>query len=75
VAQLKGQELGEVVALPPAMFGGPEGQSLDEMRPEEVGEAVGRRVVTGRRGLARSVSPFLEQELGMGNCVIAGRHG
>jgi len=46
VAQLKGQELGKVVALPPAMFGGPEGQSLDEMRPEEMGEAMGRRVVT-----------------------------
>ena len=47
VEQLKGHGLGEVVALPPAMFGGPEDQSLDEMWPEEVGEAVGRRVVTG----------------------------
>jgi len=33
------------VLLPPAMFGGPEGQTLDEMWPEEVEEALGRRVV------------------------------
>jgi len=33
--------------LPQAMFGGPEGQSLDEMWPEAVGEVVGRRVVGG----------------------------
>jgi hypothetical protein len=45
VAQLKGRGVGEVVALPPAMFGGPEGQSLDELWPEDVAEAVGRRVV------------------------------
>jgi putative radical SAM enzyme (TIGR03279 family) len=47
VAQLRGQGLGDVVALPPAMFGGPEGQSLDEMWPQEIGEALGRRVVVG----------------------------
>jgi NifB/MoaA-like Fe-S oxidoreductase len=46
IAQLRGRELGDVVALPPAMFGGPEGQSLDEMRPQEVEEALGRPVTT-----------------------------
>ena len=47
VAQLRERDLGDVVALPPAMFGGPEGQSLDEMWPQEVGEALGREVVVG----------------------------
>ena len=45
VAQLQGRALGDVVMLPPAMFGGPEGQSLDGMRPAEIGEALGRSVV------------------------------
>jgi putative radical SAM enzyme (TIGR03279 family) len=36
VAQLSSQDLGEVVLLPAAMFGGPEGQSLDEMWPADV---------------------------------------
>ena len=47
VAQLQGQDLGDVVVLPAAMFGGPEGQSLDEMWPEGIGEALGRQVVVG----------------------------
>ncbi len=47
IAQLRERELGDVVVLPPAMFGGPEGQSLDEMWPQEVAEALGRRVLTG----------------------------
>jgi putative radical SAM enzyme (TIGR03279 family) len=47
VAQLRERELGNVVALPPAMFGGPEGQSLDGMGPHEVGETLGREVVLG----------------------------
>jgi hypothetical protein len=34
--------------LPPAMFLGPEGQSLDEMWPEEIGEALDRPVVVGK---------------------------
>jgi len=45
VAQLQGRDLGDVVVLPQAMFGGPEGQSLDEMWPQEIGDALGRRVV------------------------------
>ena len=45
VAQLKGRDLGEALALPPAMFGGPAGQTLDEMWPEDVGRALGRRVI------------------------------
>jgi putative radical SAM enzyme (TIGR03279 family) len=45
VAQLRGQELGEAVVLPPAMFGGPEGQTLDGMWPQEIREAIGREVV------------------------------
>ncbi|OQY23753.1 MAG: hypothetical protein B6I35_02985 [Anaerolineaceae bacterium 4572_32.2] len=47
VAQLQERDLGDVVALPAAMFGGPEGQSLDEMWPQEIGEALGRNVVAG----------------------------
>ena len=47
VAQLRGRDLGDAVVLPPPMFGGPEGQSLDEMWPQEVGEALGREVVVG----------------------------
>jgi putative radical SAM enzyme (TIGR03279 family) len=45
VAQLRGRDLGDVVVLPPAMFDGPGGQSLDGVRPEEIEEALGRRVV------------------------------
>jgi putative radical SAM enzyme (TIGR03279 family) len=45
VAQLRGSDLGEAVALPAAMLGGPEGQTLDEMRPEDVAQALGRPVV------------------------------
>jgi putative radical SAM enzyme (TIGR03279 family) len=45
VAQLQERELGDAVLLPPAMFGGPEGQSLDGMWPQEVGEALEREVV------------------------------
>jgi putative radical SAM enzyme (TIGR03279 family) len=48
VAQLRKRYLGgSVVVLPAAMFGGPEGQSLDGMRPQEIGEALGRQVVVG----------------------------
>ena len=47
VAQLRERDLGDAVALPPAMFGGPEGQSLDEMWPQEIGRALGREVVVG----------------------------
>lgn len=45
VDQLRGRELGDRIALPPAMFGGPRGQSLDEMMPEDVSQALGRSVV------------------------------
>ncbi len=45
VDQLRGRDLGEVVLLPPAMFGGPEGQTLDEMQPEEIERALGRPVL------------------------------
>jgi putative radical SAM enzyme (TIGR03279 family) len=44
VMQLQGRRLGGMVVLPRAMFGGPEGQSLDGMWPQEIGEALGRRV-------------------------------
>ena len=46
IAQLQGRDLGDVVVLPAVMFGGPEGQSLDGMWPQEIGEALGREVVT-----------------------------
>jgi putative radical SAM enzyme (TIGR03279 family) len=45
IAQLQGRELGDVVVLPATMFGGPEGQSLDGMWPQEIGETLGREVV------------------------------
>jgi putative radical SAM enzyme (TIGR03279 family) len=48
IAQLQGQDLGEVVVLPAAMFGGPEGQSLDGMWPQEIGEALGRDVALAK---------------------------
>ncbi len=47
IEQLRGQDLGDVIVLPPAMFGGPEGQSLDEMWPREIGEALGRQATVG----------------------------
>lgn len=47
IAQLKGRDLGDVVMLPPALFGGPEGQSLDEMWPEDVADALDRPVFVG----------------------------
>jgi NifB/MoaA-like Fe-S oxidoreductase len=45
VAQLRERELGDAVVLPAAMFGGPEGQSLDGMWPQEIDEALGREVL------------------------------
>lgn len=45
VAQLRGRELGDVAVLPAAMFGGPEGQSLDGMWPQEIEEALEREVL------------------------------
>jgi putative radical SAM enzyme (TIGR03279 family) len=46
IAQLRERRLGDTVVLPAAMFGGPEGQSLDGIWPEDVAEALGRPVVT-----------------------------
>lgn len=57
IGQLKEWDADGVVVLPPPMFAGPEGQSLDGMWPADVEEAVGRPVVVrtmsdgvGRRG-------------------------
>jgi putative radical SAM enzyme (TIGR03279 family) len=47
VAQLQERDLGDVVVLPPVMFGGPEGQSLDEVWPQAIGEALEREVAVG----------------------------
>jgi len=48
VAQLRKRYLGgSLVVLPAAMFGGPEGQSLDGMRPDDVSQALGRPVIVG----------------------------
>jgi NifB/MoaA-like Fe-S oxidoreductase len=46
VAALGERELGTVVVLPGGMFRGPEGQSLDEMRPEDLARALDRPVHT-----------------------------
>ena len=51
VEQLATRRLGNWVILPPAMFGGPEGQSLDEMWPQEIGEALGREVIVADGGV------------------------
>lgn len=45
IAQLRERDLGDAVVLPPAMFDGPEGQSLDEMWPRDVEEALGQCAV------------------------------
>jgi len=45
IDQLRGCELGDRIALPPAMFGGPRGESLDGMMPGDVSQALGRPVV------------------------------
>ncbi len=50
---LRGRELGEAVVLPPEMFGGPDGQSLDEMGPGDVERSIGCRVIVG--GLPRGL--------------------
>ncbi len=47
ITELQGRELPGVVVLPPAMFAGPEGQSLDEMWPGDVEQALGRPVSVG----------------------------
>ena len=47
ITELRGRELSGVVILPPAMFAGPEGQSLDEMWPGHVEEALGCPVSVG----------------------------
>jgi len=47
VAALRGRDLGDAVVLPAAMFGGPEGQSLDGMWPQEVGDELGGEVILG----------------------------
>lgn len=44
VAHLRERPLREIVVLPGAMFCGPEGQSLDEMQPEDLARALERPV-------------------------------
>jgi NifB/MoaA-like Fe-S oxidoreductase len=45
VAQLGGHDPGETVVLPPAMFAGPEGQSLDGKTPPDIAQALSCDVV------------------------------
>ena len=45
VAQLGEHDLGEIVALPPAMFAGPDGQSLDGKKPQDIAHALSCNVV------------------------------
>ena len=40
VAQLGEQDPDQIVALPPAMFAGPEGQSLDGKKPRDIAQAL-----------------------------------
>lgn len=44
IRELSRRELGEVVVLPAAMFGGPQVQTLDEMWPQEIGKALKREI-------------------------------
>lgn len=45
IRELRGRKLGDVLVLPAAMFGGPEGQTLDEMQPQEIAKVLGRPVI------------------------------
>ncbi len=45
VATLRERVLGDVVVLPNVMFRGPDGQSLDEMRPDDIARLLSRPVV------------------------------
>jgi NifB/MoaA-like Fe-S oxidoreductase len=47
VAHLAATGSGGLVVLPPEMFGGPDGATLDGFRAMDVERALGRRVVTG----------------------------
>ncbi len=44
IEQLRDRPLGERVILPAAMFGGPAGQTLDEMTPEQIGHRLHRSI-------------------------------
>jgi putative radical SAM enzyme (TIGR03279 family) len=44
ITQLADRHLGDLLLLPPAMFAGPDGQSLDELWPRDVSQALGRPV-------------------------------
>ncbi len=50
IAQLSEREIRGALVLPAAMFGGPEGQSLDGMLPRDVAEALGRQISVGWPG-------------------------
>ncbi len=45
VAQLAQHGGDAPIILPPAMFGGPEGQTLDEMMPDDIARLLGRAVI------------------------------
>jgi putative radical SAM enzyme (TIGR03279 family) len=47
IEALRGRDGDGAVVLPAVMFGGPEGQSLDDMWPADVEQALGRPVVIG----------------------------
>jgi NifB/MoaA-like Fe-S oxidoreductase len=49
IVQIEDRDPVGTVVLPPAMFGGPEGQSLDEMWPTDVEQALARPVIVGSR--------------------------
>jgi len=60
IEQLRERTLGEQVVLPRVMFGGPEGESLDGYRPEQIATMLDLPVIvwdgsegTGRRAALR----------------------
>ena len=66
VEQLATRRLGDWVILPPAMFGGPEGQSLDGIWPQEIGEALGREVIVADGGFRTRIGGIGGSEEGIG---------
>jgi NifB/MoaA-like Fe-S oxidoreductase len=57
VVALRDRSLGDVVVLPVAMFGGPEGQTLDGMHPDDVAQVLGRPVALAHLNGGGSTGP------------------
>jgi putative radical SAM enzyme (TIGR03279 family) len=56
IEQLENRDLGELLLLPPAMFAGPDGESLDGMWPQDVARVLDRPVQVGMTQDAEATS-------------------